>query len=81
MRGGKLREQGDTELLDGVNVNTSDWHGQRLSPSVVATCRSCGGVADIRKGTILESSIFIYLATFFCELSHILQGYKSHIIM
>ena len=42
----------------------------------------------IRKGTILESSIFIYLATFFCELSHIyvppllcLQAYKSRIIM
>ena len=50
---GKLREQGDTELLDGVNANTrSDWHGRRLHLSVVAMCRSCGSVADV---TIVDS--------------------------
>ena len=45
----KFREKGDTELLDGVCVYASDWHGWRSSPSAVAMCRSCGGVANVTK--------------------------------
>ena len=45
----KLREKGDTELLDGDCANASDWHGRHWSPSVVAMCRSYGSVADVTK--------------------------------
>ena len=61
MRGKELREQGDIGFLGDVCGDAAiDLHGWCLSPSVVAMCSGCGGVANIMKEDSVKVSKVLY---------------------